>query len=72
VTSYDLNLALVFTCMLAIVSYAAFSIVPAAVAAVLHALAGRARALRVRIRSTTSRGPAARAANHPWWGPYSQ
>lgn len=69
---YDLNLAIGYTCALAILSWTAFWLVPLALRAIAAALHELARALRTRIsRGGPSGGALAQRTEEHWWGPHS-
>jgi len=70
--SYDLNLALSFACMLAVLSFAAFHLGPALFRAIVQAIASSVQQSKTRARRTGPPGGALpHAAPQHWWGPHS-
>ncbi|MEY4511677.1 MAG: hypothetical protein RLZZ450_3799 [Pseudomonadota bacterium] len=69
---YDLDLAIGYVCLLAVLSFTAFWLVPLAARAIVAALRELASLLRARIsRGGPAGGALAERADEHWWGPHS-
>lgn len=69
---YDLDLAIGYVCLLAILTFTAFWLVPLALRAIVAAIHELATVLRTRIgRSSPPGGAVAERAEEHWWGPHS-
>jgi len=70
---YDLNLAIAYACLLALLCWTAFWFVPLALRAIAAALRVLVHTLRARLRQSGPPGGALaeQAREQPWWGPHS-
>jgi hypothetical protein len=68
---YDLNLAIGYVCLLAILSMTAFWLVPLALRAITAALRELSAGVRTRVGRGRSRSALVERSEDPWWGPHS-